>query len=102
MPAESEDNRKRQRHQVLTPIFFMVTENAEPLGTDQHHIEGEIIDLSEKGLRMRSSHQLEEGEQISFDVTNEGRTILVGVGEVIHSLPEQVYGVRYLKVKKGG
>lgn len=94
------EHRHRKRHQVLTPVFFMLTEAGKPLDDAQHHIEGEAVDISEQGFRLRSSHLLEEGEQISFEITSSGKTILRGVGEIMHALPDMVYGVQYLKVKK--
>jgi hypothetical protein len=95
------DHRDRKRHQVLTPIFFMVTRNGNSLSTAEHTIEGEVLDLSEAGLRMRSTHLLDEGEQVSFEVISEKKTLLVGVAEVVHCLPDQVYGLHYLKVRRG-
>lgn len=97
----SSEHRKGQRHQVLSPIFFMVTQNGEALEASGHHIEGEVIDLSASGFRMRSSHLLEEGEEISFDITNQNKTLFRGVAVVVHCLPDAVYGVNYLKVKEG-
>jgi hypothetical protein len=97
----TEESRNRQRHQVLSPIFFMVTEDALALNASQHHIEGEVTDLSETGFRMRSTHLLEKNEEISFDITNDAKTLFHGVAKVIHCLPENVYGVRYIKVKQG-
>jgi hypothetical protein len=94
------DHRNRRRHQVLTPIYFMVTKNGEALTDSQHHIEGEIIDLSETGFRMRSSHNLEEGEEVSFDISSEGKNLFRGVAKIMHCLPEMVYGARYIKIKK--
>ena len=94
------EHRRRRRHQVLTPIYFMVTQQGEALGDHQHHIEGEIVDLSETGFRMRSSHILSEGEEISFDISSEGKNLLRGVACIMHCLPDMVYGARYLKVKK--
>ena len=95
------EHRSRRRHQVLTPIYFMVTQKGEALGDQQHSIEGEIIDLSETGFRMRSSHILAEGEEISFDISSDGKNLFRGVASIMHCLPDMVYGARYLKVKKG-
>ena len=78
----------------------MVTKNQEPLGDAQHHIEGEVIDLSEHGFRMRSTHILVEGEQISFEITSADKTLFRGVAEVKHCLPDEIYGMQYCKVKK--
>lgn len=79
----------------------MVTRDGVSLKNEEHTIEGEVLDLSEAGLRMRSSHILEEGEQVSFEVTSDKKTVMVGVAEVVHCLPEQVYGLHYLKVRRG-
>jgi|SaaInlStandDraft_1057018.scaffolds.fasta_scaffold264816_1 hypothetical protein len=99
--TSNSDHRDRQRHQVLTPIFFMVTQNGVSLKNSEHTIEGEVLDLSEAGLRMRSTHLLSEGEEVSFEVTSDNKTVMVGVAEVVHCLPEQVYGLHYLKVRRG-
>jgi hypothetical protein len=101
MSESEDDHRDRKRHQVLTPIFFMVTQDGVTLKGEEHTIEGEVLDLSEAGLRMRSSHMLAEGEEVSFEVISNNKTVMVGVAEVVHCLPEQVYGLHYLKVRRG-
>jgi hypothetical protein len=79
----------------------MVTQDAKVLEDAEHHIEGEVVDLSEEGFRMRSSHALEIGEEISFDISNQEKVIFRGVAKVMHGSVDQVYGMQYIKVRKG-
>ncbi len=94
--------RNQLRHQVMTPVFFMVTKEMQPLALDKHHLEGIIIDVSESGFKFKSPMPLNEGDQISFEIVSDTKTIFSGVAEIIHCNNDLVCGTSYLKIKQHG
>jgi hypothetical protein len=96
---QAKEARNQLRHQVMTPVFFMVTKTGEPLPLDKHHLEGKIVDVSESGFRFKSPMPLNEKEQISFEIVSDTKTLISGVAEIVHCNNELVCGTAYQKVK---
>lgn len=99
-PKQQDEARHQSRHQVQTSVFFMVTKDEIPLSFDQHNMEGEVVDLSQKGFRFKSPMPLEKNEQISFEITSDKKTIFSGVAQIMHSDNDLSIGAKYLKIKQ--
>ncbi len=99
-PSAAEDARQWFRHRISANLFFMVTEDGQPLDPSTALLDGVVEDVSETGFRFKSPMPLNNGDQISFEIASQQATVFSGVGEVVHGNNELVYGVQYIKIKK--
>ena len=88
------------RHQLEAPFFFAPTQEERALNHDQHNIEGQVLDVSESGIKFSTSFELEQGDQLSFDISKDSGPVFSGVAIIVHGQEDSAYGAKFLKIKK--